>query len=94
MKMMTSITQENKLEGGPMHMMRGNNHIYRPMPPHERKTLLRINFDENDWSLFQIIYGDDDEAAAAMQVLMDAPPEIQIIAVQLISLIEEVENEH
>lgn len=41
-------------------------------------------------TLFKHIYGDEDEAAAAVQVLMDAPPEIQILAAQLISLIKEV----
>ena len=33
--------------------------------------------------------GDEDEAMAAVRVLMEAPPEIQILAVQLINLIEE-----
>jgi len=42
--------------------------------------------------LFQRIYEDIDEAAAAIQVLLDAPPEIQILATQLIGLIEEEED--
>lgn len=62
------------------------------IPPHMRKVFIRTEFSEADWKLFQRIYGDADEAAAAIQVLLDAPPEIQILAMQLIGLIEEEEN--
>lgn len=90
MKMMTNLAQKNGFEGGTIHIMRENKPIGRPMPPHERKALMRIVFDENDWKLFQLVYEDDDEAAAAMQVIMNAPPEIQILMAQLIDLYEEV----
>lgn len=62
------------------------------IPPHMRKAFIRAEFSEADWKLFQRIYEDTDEAAAAIQVLLDAPPEIQILATQLIGLIEEEED--
>lgn len=90
MKMMANFTQKNRFEGEAIHMMRENKFVGRPIPPHERKELMHIVFDENDWELFQMVYGDDDEAAAAMQVIMKAPPEIQIVMAQLIALYKEV----
>ncbi len=62
------------------------------IPPHMRKAFIRVEFSQADWELFQRIYEDADEAAAAIQVLLDAPPEIQILAAQLIRLIEEGES--
>ena len=35
------------------------------------------------------VFGDEDTAAAAMEVILEAPPEIQVLAVQLISIIRE-----
>lgn len=40
--------------------------------------------------LLEEIFGDADTAAAAQEVIQKAPPEIQILALQLIDLIEEV----
>lgn len=62
------------------------------IPPHMRKAFIRVEFSEADWALFQRIYKNADEAAAAIQVLLDAPPEIQILAAQLIGLMEEEEH--
>lgn len=70
----------------PPHLNRGH------IPPHMRKAFIRVEFSEADWELFQRIYGDTDEAAAAIQVLLDAPPEIQILAAQLIGLMEAEEH--
>ncbi len=77
-------------EGGTVHMMNTHTHLGKHIPHHERKALIHIDFSADDMTLFKHIYGDEDEAAAAVQVLMDAPPEIQILVAQLISLIEEV----
>lgn len=77
-------------EGGTIYMMKAHKPLGKHIPPHERKSLIHIDFSDDDMTLFKHIYGDEDEAAAAVQVLMDAPPEIQILAAQLISLIEEV----
>lgn len=60
------------------------------IPPHERKAMLHIEFEENDWILLKEVFGDEDTAAAAVDIIRDAPPEIQILAVQLINIIKEV----
>ncbi|MEQ2605183.1 hypothetical protein [Dorea longicatena] len=87
---MTYTYNHNFNEGGTGHMMKAHKPLGKHSSPHERKALIHIDFSDDDMTLFKHIYGDDDEAVAAIQVLMDAPPEIQIIAAQLISLIEEV----
>lgn len=61
-----------------------------PAPPHERRALLHIEFCDKDILLLEEIFGDADTAAAAEEVIQKAPPEIQILALQLIDLIEEV----
>lgn len=62
----------------------------RHIPPHERKTMVHMEFDEKDWMLLEKVFGDADTTAAAVNVIREAPPEIQILAVQLIDIIKEV----
>lgn len=62
----------------------------KPIPPHERKNLMSIELDDTDYSLFKEIFDDEDTAMAATKIIADAPPEIQILAVQLINIIKEV----
>ena len=62
----------------------------RHIPPHERKALINIIFDEADWTLLKDIFGDEDTALAASEIIREAPPEIQILVVQLMNIIEEV----
>lgn len=59
-------------------------------PPHVRRRMFRIEFDEADQAAFQEVFGDEDTAAAAMDILFNAPPEIQVLALQLLHIIEEV----
>lgn len=59
-------------------------------PPHVRRRMFRIEFDEADQAAFQSVFGDEDTAAAAMNILFNAPPEIQVLALQLLHTIEEV----
>lgn len=61
-----------------------------PIPPHERKNMMHIDFDESDYELFMEVFEDEDTAVAAMRIIHNAPPEVQILAVQLIKMIEEV----
>jgi len=88
-KMFVNDAQKSKLEGGIIHMMKEHRGPGKHMTPHERKALMHIEFDGSDWNLFHAIYSDEDEAMAAIRALMEAPPEIQILAIQLINLIEE-----
>lgn len=62
----------------------------RHIPPHERKALINVEFDESDWKLLNKIFGDEDTANAAAEIIKEAPPEIQILAIQLMNIIEEV----
>ena len=61
-----------------------------PIPPHEKKNMMHIDFRESDYELFMEVFEDEDTAVAAMQIIHDAPPEVQILAVQLVKMIEEV----
>ncbi len=63
----------------------------RHMPPHERKALMHVELDEGDWTLLKEVFGDEDTAAAAAEIIREAPPEIQILAIQLMNIIEEVD---
>lgn len=58
--------------------------------PHERRTLMHIEFDETDWKLLREVFGDEDTAVAAAEIIMEAPPEIQILAIQVMDIIKEV----
>lgn len=66
-----------------------HNGLRRPIPPHERKSLMLVELEEKDLSLLKIVFGDEDTAEAAAEIIREAPPEIQILAIQLINLIEE-----
>lgn len=61
----------------------------RPIPPHERKSFMNVEFDQSDWTILKEVFGDEDTAMAAAEIIKAAPPEIQILAVQLIDIIEE-----
>jgi hypothetical protein len=60
------------------------------VPPHERKAMMHIEFDNSDWLLLKEVFGDEDTTAAAVDIISNAPPEIQILAIQLINIIKEV----
>lgn len=75
---------------GDLHMLNERRGPERHMPPHERKALMHIEFDEGDWSLLKEVFGDEDTAVAAAEIIREAPPEIQILAIQLMNIIEEV----
>lgn len=61
-----------------------------PVPPHERRARLYVEFEESDWGALLEAFGDEDTAAAAAEIIREAPPEIQILSVQLLRMIEEV----
>lgn len=84
MKVWTNETKRPDWEGG-IAMMHGH---HRPghIPPHAHRALLRVEFDEQSWALWEQVFGDDDTVGAAAEILRNAPPEIQILAVQLIAL--------
>ncbi len=89
MKVFTDKRNEKTMEGG-IRMIYEHKGPGRPIPPHERKALMNIEFDEADWVLLEEVFGDEDTALAAAEIIMEAPPEIQILAIQLMNIIEEV----
>jgi len=60
----------------------GKNH---DMPPHERKALINLEFEQEDWELLEEIFGSLDTANAVSEIIRKAPLEIQIIFIQLIN---------
>lgn len=76
------------MEGGisMIHEHRGSG---RHIPPHERKGVMHIEFGEADWVLLKEVFGDEDTALAASEIIREAPPEIQILAIQLMNIMEE-----
>ena len=86
---MITADRNNEKEGE-LHMMHEHNGHARPIPPHERKAMIHIDYDEQDWCLLKDVFGDEDTAAAAAVIIREAPQEIQILAFQLINAIKEV----
>ncbi len=89
MKVFAEDKKVRGMEGG-LHIMHKHNGPGRHILPHERKTLIHVEFDENDWNLLKEVFGDEDTAIAASEIIMEAPPEIQILVIQLMNIIEEV----
>lgn len=89
---MKVFTEDKKVKGieGSLHIMHKHSGPRRHMPPHEKKALMHVEFDEYDWSLLKEVFGDEDTAIAAAEIIMEAPPEIQILVIQLMNIIEEV----
>ncbi len=84
MKTIINNTNENK---GDIRMEHERKIPLRPMPPHKRR-LVHIEFDEDDWTLLKDVFGDEDTTVAEIETIMDAPPEIQILAIQLINILK------
>lgn len=89
MKVFAEDRKVSGMEGGP-NIMHKHSSPGRHMPPHERKALMHVEFDEDDWSLLKEVFGDEDTAIAAAEIIMEAPPEIQILVIQLMNIIGEV----
>lgn len=89
MKVFADNRKEKAMEGG-LHMIHEHRGPGIHIPPHERKALMHVEFDEADWTLLKEVFGDEDTALAAAEIIREAPPEIQVLAIQLMNIIEEV----
>lgn len=89
MMMFANNRKERTLEGN-SRMMHEHNSPGRHILPHERKAFIHVEFEERDWILLKEVFGNDDTALAAAEIIREAPPEIQILAIQLMNIIEEV----
>ena len=89
MNLFTGIATKDKVAGVRMeHSRRGPGGPAVHVPPHERKAMVRIEYDEEDMALLADAFGDEDTAAAAAEIILGAPPEIQILAIQIINIIK------
>lgn len=61
-------------------------HPMHPAHPHERRAMLRFSLDEKDREVLLAVFGDEDSAASAESIIYDAPPEVQILAIQALSM--------
>ena len=59
-----------------------------PVPPHMRRQMVQLELDDKDMAVFQDVFGDEDTAGAAADILGCAPPEIQVLALQILRMIE------
>ena len=75
MKVINNSRKDFFMEGG-QSMVREHKMPGRHIPPHERKALMNIEFEQSDWELLRKIFGDEDTAFAAAEILREAPPEI------------------
>lgn len=61
-------------------------HPLKPIPPHERRHRVSFTFSDKEHAMIREIFGNDDSAASAVSVISDAPPEVQILAIQAVDL--------
>ena len=87
MKVFTTHPNKPDMKREDPRMMPARRGAGAPIPPHERKPLMRLEYTEADWNLLLDVFEDEDTAMAALKIIRDAPPEIQILAVQLMNLI-------
>lgn len=87
MKVFADKKNERTMEEG-IHMVHEHRGPGRHIPPHERKALMHVEFDDTDWALLKEVFGDEDTVHAAAEIIMEAPPEIQILAIQLMKIID------
>lgn len=84
----SNVIKETK--GGPHMASEHKPPLRHNPPPHERKSMLRVEFDDSDWALLRIIFGDEDTAKGAVKAIDDAPPEARVQFIQLLNTIKEV----
>lgn len=58
----------------------------QPVPPHERRNMICVEFNERNEEVMKEMFGDADTADAAISIIHNAPPEIQILALQVLKV--------
>lgn len=91
---MTVFTQRSVNQKGDYNMnyaemphLHPGHHSMHPVPPHERAKMLRISLDEKDREALLAVFGDQDSATSAEQIIYDAPPEVQILSIQALRMV-------
>lgn len=57
-----------------------------PIPPHERRNMIYVEFNEKNEEIMREMFGAADAADAAISIIHNAPPEIQILALQVLRM--------
>lgn len=95
---MTVYTNENNNQRGENTMIRNelfhihpkhhamHPHHLHPAHPHERRAMLRFSLDEKDREVLLAVFGDEDSVASAESIIYDAPPEVQVLAIQALNM--------
>lgn len=61
--------------------------VHRPLIPlHERKSMIYVEFDKNSEEALYKMFGSEEEAEIAINILHCAPPEQQVIALQILRM--------
>ena len=91
---MHNVQNENREER--IHMMRDfiaphkpehHLHGYRhPIPPHERRDMIYVEFDQQGEEVLGEMFGSEEEADIAINILHCAPPETQLLVLQLLKV--------
>ena len=90
MELHKNIEEDNIMEFMNRKREAQNEPKHNPVLPHERrKEMVTIQFDDKDWAVFKEVFGGEDTATAAMDIICGAPPEIQNLAVQVHKMISE-----
>lgn len=84
-KVTLTQTASDRKEG--IHMVREHYELCEPMhrhhtPPHERRNMIYVEFDEHNEEIMKEIFKDDDTAEAAISFIHNAPPELQVLILQ------------
>lgn len=64
-----------------------------PVPPHERRRMFQIEMSEKDIEILTAVFHDEDTVSAAVEIICNAPPEIQVLVIQILKMIEETNYE-
>lgn len=73
----------------PHHPLKAPHTVHHPLPPpHARAKMPLLEFDERDMKVFKEVFQDEDTVAAAMEIVDNAPLEIQLEVFQTLMMIE------
>lgn len=88
----TLIQATNERKEG-LHMVREHHALHEPIhrhpiPPHERRNMIYVEFDEHIEVRMKEIFGDADTAEAAISFIHNAPPELQVLIIQGLKMMD------
>lgn len=82
-----SVNQKGDHNMNYTNIPRPHHNHHHPLPPHERAKLIHIYLDQKNCEALLAVFGDQDSAASAEQIIYNAPPEVQILAIQALRMV-------